>query len=38
MDDESDSAKNWRISLGLSGLSIAKQWQGTVEHLEVAAL
>jgi hypothetical protein len=36
--DESDSANNWRISLGLSGLSIAKQWQGTVEHLEVAAM
>jgi len=38
VDDESDSANNWRISLGLSGLSIAKQWRGAVEHLEVAAL
>jgi len=36
VDDESDSANNWRVSLCLSGLSIAKQWLGSVEHLEVA--
>jgi tRNA G18 (ribose-2'-O)-methylase SpoU len=34
-DDESDSVKHWRVSLGLSGLSVAKQWQGSVEHLEL---
>jgi hypothetical protein len=34
-DDESDSVKHWRVSLGLSGLSVARQWQGSVEHLEL---